>query len=152
MADLTTAVEQMLVSGRVPDERLVAATNQLVVTGDEIVGFLASGDSEAALVVSQSRLDSEFQELTGVLVSVRDELSEQVSSSDALLGRIGNFARFLVAFLIPAAVILVYRELMKRQQRQSELESRLNAERQLNAAREEFVANASHELRTPLTS
>jgi two-component system OmpR family sensor kinase len=41
---------------------------------------------------------------------------------------------------------------MKRQQRQAELESRLNAERQLNVAREEFVANASHELRTPLTS
>jgi signal transduction histidine kinase len=152
MEDLTTAMEQMLASQRVSDERLVAATDQLVGTGNEIVGLLASGDSEAALAVSQSRLDAEFQELTGVLVSVRDELSEQVSSSDALLGRIGNFARFMVAFLIPAAVILVYRELMKRQQRQAELETRLNAERQLNVAREEFVANASHELRTPLTS
>ena len=149
MEDLSTAVEQLLSSGKVSDERLVAATDALAVTNAEIVGLLVSGDSDGAQLVSESRLDPEFRELTAVLVSVRDALSEEVSSSDALLGRIGNFARYLVAFLIPAAVILVYRELMKRQARQAELETRLNAERQLNAAREEFVANASHELRTP---
>ena len=152
MEDLTTAVQELLDSGKLSDQRLLEATNQLAATNNEIVGHLVAGDSEAALLVSQTRLDPEFQELTSVLVDVRDELSDQVSASDALLGRIGNFARFLVAFLIPAAVILVYRELMKRQQRQADLESRLNAERQLNVAREEFVANASHELRTPLTS
>lgn len=152
MEDLSTAVSQLLASGKVDGEPLVGATERLAVTSSEIVSLLVAGDSAGAQGVSDARLDVEFQELTSVLVEVRDALSEEVSSSDALLGRIGNFARFLVAFLIPAAVILVYRELMKRQQRQAELESRLNAERQLNAAREEFVANASHELRTPLTS
>jgi signal transduction histidine kinase len=38
-----------------------------------------------------------------------------------------------------------------RRQKERELEHRLDAERQLARAREEFVANASHELRTPLT-
>ncbi len=152
MSDLTTAVEQLVASGKVPDQRLVDATNRLAATGNEIVEYIVAGDSQQAQLVSETRLDSEFQELTSVLVDLRDTLSDQVSSSDALLGRIGNFARFLVAFLIPTAVIIVYRELMKRQQRQADLEARLNAERQLNAAREEFVANASHELRTPLTS
>ena len=86
------------------------------------------------------------------LVDLRDSLSKNVGASDALLGRIGNFARFLVAFLVPLAVIVIYRELTRRQRRQSDLETRLKAERELNAAREQFVSNASHELRTPLTS
>ena len=76
----------------------------------------------------------------------------RVAASDQLLGQVGNLARFFVAFLVPAAVILIYRELTKRQQRQSELETRLDAERKLNLAQEQFIANASHELRTPLTS
>ena len=152
LENLSMAVEQLLGSGAVSDDRLVGVTEDLLDSSGEIVGLLVAGDSVAAQGLSESRLDAEFEALTGVLVDVRDGLSEAVASSDALLGRIGNFARFLVAFLIPAAVILVYRELIKRQARQAELESRLNAERQLNAAREEFVANASHELRTPLTS
>ena len=82
---------------------------------------------------------------------VRDGLAVAVARSDAFLGRIGNVARFLVAFLVPAAVIFVYRELLVRQQRQRELEARLESERQLSRSREEFIANASHELRTPLT-
>ena len=74
-----------------------------------------------------------------------------VAESDVFLGLVGNVARFLVAFLVPAAVIFIYRELLVRQQRQRELEGRLESEKQLGRAREEFIANASHELRTPLT-
>ena len=85
------------------------------------------------------------------LESVRDELVVAVATSDAFLGRIGNITRFLVAFLVPAAVIFIYRELLVRQQRQMDLEGRLESEQQLSRAREEFIANVSHELRTPLT-
>ncbi|MDH3605687.1 MAG: HAMP domain-containing histidine kinase [Acidimicrobiia bacterium] len=152
LADLTTAVEELVTSGKGADTTLIVAAERLIDTSGDIIANLVAGDSIAAQTASGTRLDADFRGLTGVLVEVRDVLAEDVSASDALLGRIGNFARFLVAFLIPAAVILVYRELMKRQQRQAELENRLEAERQLNTAREEFVANASHELRTPLTS
>lgn len=151
LADLTTALNQLVESGKGSDGLIDAATALMATSGD-IIAALVDGDSVMAQVVSSTRLENDYQQLTDELVEVRDDLSEEVAASDVLLGRIGNFARFLVAFLIPVAVILVYRELMKRQQRQAELESRLEAERQLNAAREEFVANASHELRTPLTS
>lgn len=93
-----------------------------------------------------------FNTLRDELVELRQSLLNNVETSDKVLGQIGNIARFLVAFLIPAAVILIYRELVRRQQRQSDLETRLDAERQINSAREQFIANASHELRTPLTS
>jgi signal transduction histidine kinase len=99
-----------------------------------------------------SQLPEHFNNMRNEIVTLRDNLSSNVAASDRLLGQIGNIARFLVGFLVPVAVILIYRELMRRQQRQSELETRLEAERQINAAREQFIANASHELRTPLTS
>lgn len=100
----------------------------------------------------QEPLGVAFDALVAEIVLVRNGLSARVASSDQLLGQIGNLARFFVAFLVPASVILIYRELTKRQQRQNELETRLEAERQLNVAQEQFIANASHELRTPLTS
>ncbi|MGB7859905.1 MAG: histidine kinase dimerization/phospho-acceptor domain-containing protein, partial [Acidimicrobiia bacterium] len=106
---------------------------------------------EASSLVSDD-LGPQFNRLVAALVVVRDELRASVRTSDALLSQIGNIARFLVAFLLPAAVIFIYRDLLRRQARQTELESRLEAARQIAEAREEFIANASHELRTPLTS
>ncbi|MFQ5967889.1 MAG: sensor histidine kinase [Acidimicrobiia bacterium] len=120
-------------------------------TAMQIVELLKEDDPDSAQRLSNETLDGEFRALVGELERVRDELAASVAASDALLGRIGNIARFLVAFLIPAAVIFIYRELLRRQQRQVELESRLESERELSRAREEFIANASHELRTPLT-
>ena len=143
---------ELELAGALSGTDLLVSGLGLIEQSREILGLLVSNDFVGAQGVSEAELDVAFQELAQDLVGLRDSLSEGVTSSDALLGRIGNLARFFVAFLVPVAVIVTYRELMKRQQRQADLESRLNAERQLNAAREEFVANASHELRTPLTS
>lgn len=120
-------------------------------TGLEIIGLLESNDSRTAQEMANSRFDSDFRSMTEVLVGMRNELRAEIKSSDEFLGRMSSITRFLVAFLIPGAVILIYRELMRRQQRQAELETRLQAERDIGHAREEFIANASHELRTPLT-
>jgi signal transduction histidine kinase len=82
----------------------------------------------------------------------RDFQASQVDAADDMMGRVGDLARFLVAFIVPASAVIVYRELTRRQHRQKELEVRLETEQELGKARDEFVANASHELRTPLTS
>jgi signal transduction histidine kinase len=145
MARLSTA-------GFVEDEELQALASGFQSTGTAMVTLLASNDPLAAQQLMESSFGTAFEKVTGRLVGIRDHLRQTVAASDIALGRIGNIARFLVAFLIPAIVIFVYRELLKRQQRQIELENRLENERQLGAARETFIANASHELRTPLTS
>jgi len=93
-----------------------------------------------------------FQTLRIEISRERSLLSSAVEASDDFLGWLEVLARFLVAFLVPTAVIVIYREFMRRQQRQGELEGRLETERALGKAREDFIANASHELRTPLTS
>jgi signal transduction histidine kinase len=120
-------------------------------SAEVIIALLEEGDSATAQGVATGELDGEFRGMTAVLVGIRNDLRAQIKSSDDFLGTMGTVTRFLVAFLIPASVILIYRELMRRQQRQAELETRLQAERDIGHAREEFIANASHELRTPLT-
>lgn len=134
-----------------PNAALLRAHSEFTSTGDEILDLLAQRDEATALAVMRSDLAPQFDVLSSSLTGIRDDLAARVESSDQLLGRMGTIARFLVAFLIPAAVMFVYRELLRRQQRQAELERRLEAERNLSRAREEFIANASHELRTPLT-
>ena len=118
---------------------------------EQIIFLLENNDSRGAQDVANSQLDIEFKGMNAVLEGIRNDLRSEIKSSDEFLGTMGLVTRFLVAFLIPAAVILIYRELMRRQQRQAELETRLQAERDIGHAREEFIANASHELRTPLT-
>jgi len=121
-------------------------------SADQVLALAEEGENEEAQSVLSGEMSQAFDELVDELVTIRDELAASVESSDLLLSQIGNLARFLVAFLLPAAVIFIYRDLLRRQARQSELEGRLESERQISAAREEFIANASHELRTPLTS
>jgi len=150
--DFENGMAQLEAAGSLDGTKLRESGRELIDESRQILSLLVTNDFVGAQGVSEAKLDSSFRQLADDLVNLRDVLSEGVASSDALLGQIGNLARFLVAFLVPVAVIVIYRELMRRQQRQADLETRLNAERQLNAAREEFVANASHELRTPLTS
>ena len=128
-----------------------AAADSFDATVTSIHALVLAGDSSLAQAEA-TLLDDQFRELTGAIVVERDYQASQVATANQTMGRVGDLVRFLVAFLVPTAVILLYRELSQRQARQSELEVRLESEQELGKARDEFVANASHELRTPLTS
>jgi len=119
---------------------------------DRTRSALVVGDHDLAETSNRTLVEPAHAKLVDELVFLRDRLRQSVDSSDELLGLVGTIAGFLVAVLIPTAVILVYRALMRRQARQALLENRLEAEQTVSRAREEFIANASHELRTPLTS
>ncbi len=141
-----------LMAERMTIEHVVIRGGDFIASANEAIALIVAEEYQAASAVVGDQLGPEFNELVAGLVSIRDELAASVRSSDVLLSQIGNIARFLVAFLLPAAVIFIYRDLLRRQARQTELEGRLEAARQIAEAREEFIANASHELRTPLTS
>ncbi len=118
----------------------------------EILRLAEAGDAAGLRVALGESFDFDFRVLTDAVVVERDFQASQVAAADDTMGRVGDIARFLVAFVVPLSAIVVYRELTRRQHRQKELEVRLETEQELGKARDEFVANASHELRTPLTS
>lgn len=150
MADVSAGLSELGAIDGV--ETLVPLVRDFTEAVNDAANALSAGDYSAAQTFNEANLESAYAALVGGLVGIRDRLRESVDRSDQLLGLVGTIAGFLVAVLIPSAVILVYRALMRRQARQTFLENRLEAEQHLSRAREEFVANASHELRTPLTS
>ena len=150
LEDLRTGLARLDVAESIDATAGVEAGRVFADTSSEIVALAVAGDHRSAAALSVVQ-DEQFKVLLSQLESVRNGLAESVAESDIFLGRVGTLARFLVAFLVPAAVIFIYRELLLRQHRQTELEGRLESERRLGRAREEFIANASHELRTPLT-
>ncbi|MFZ0015262.1 MAG: ATP-binding protein, partial [Acidimicrobiia bacterium] len=150
LTDLEDGIDRLDTDGSASADHVIPTARAFAATTKELLTVIDERDVDVARTLSTDH-DEQFQELTGELEAVRDGLAESVASSDEFLGRVGTITRFLVAFLVPAAVIFIYRELLMRQHRQTELEGRLESERKLGRAREEFIANASHELRTPLT-
>ncbi len=131
---------------------VITSARQFTATTIEILSALEDGDVTLAQQIATDELDRAFRGFVGNLVVERDRQAEAVATANATMGQIADLARFLVAFLVPTSAIILYRELAHRQSRQKELEVRLDTEKELGKARDDFVANASHELRTPLTS
>jgi len=151
LEDFASALQSLTSEGAANSD-LVAVANDFVATGHETATALESDQIDAARELMSVTLADQFTRLVDGLVDRRESLADAVASADTRLGRMGDAAGFLVAFLLPVAVILTHRILARRHARRSALESRLEAERRVSIAREEFIASASHELRTPLTS
>lgn len=152
LTDLSSALEGLDHATDGLDSAILSSSTSFIATVEDILDAIESGDGLLAQDIATESLDQDFRALVGSVVLVRDFEASEVAASSALMGRIGDVARFLVAFLVPTGAILMYRELSRRQSRQKELEVRLETEQEIGKARDEFVANASHELRTPLTS
>ena len=114
-----------------------ADVNDLVRQGDHIA---ANDLRHAALDPAYLRLSSELMEAQG---EVEGLISENENSANVTAQAI----RLLVTLIIPAAALIAYWLIARRQLRDNriELETRLEAEHQM-------VAGVSHELRTPLTA
>ncbi len=125
---------------------------ELAADFDNILDLIEAGRVSQAQNLIVEILDPRYQAFTEQVALERDAQFEAVNDSEESSSRIADVALFLLALIVPIAIVFVYWEVVRRQQRQAELEIRLEAERQLSKARDDFIANASHELRTPLTS
>lgn len=151
LGDLETSIEELQQDGVAAGTELVETAAIFTAVTKRTLQLLEEKEWTAAQEFVNDELNFSFRAFVDEATAVRNTLAAEVEASDNMLGSVSTVARFLVAFLIPVAVILTYRELSRRQNHEVELERRLALERELATSRDEFIANASHELRTPLT-
>lgn len=125
----------------------------------------AHGDFERGLVALTSQPDQAsgseqkgaeavsdaYQELSGVLATIRDARSGDVFIAARDVGRVADAARFLAVVVVPLLVLLGVIRRIRQSSSRRVLEAQLQKERAISASKDEFIANISHELRTPLT-
>ena len=136
------------------DPDAVALIDGFVAASNQILDLLDAGNVNEALALNNGGAEKQYASLTIALESAQQAITEEIDNTEALAGLVSAITRFLVTLLIPVGTILIYRWLVHRQAVQSNLalQVKLEAERKLRKARDEFIANISHEIRTPLTS
>jgi signal transduction histidine kinase len=151
LSDRTDALSASVGSG---GAELAAVSRATLEAGGEIVALIEEGRVKQAGDLLAGDALGAFENLRDAASDRQQGAAEGIEATSDFLSRLGSLPAFLVAFLVPGAAILVYRRIAKGQLRVAEvqLDARLEAERQIVVAKDEFVASISHELRTPLTT
>ncbi|RPI24608.1 MAG: sensor histidine kinase, partial [Actinobacteria bacterium] len=141
-------------------EEVVAAAAPLtdeiaafVAAASDTVDAVAAGDARAADVTYRNEVEPDYERLSAELVAAQRRLADEIAATQRSAGTMGLLTQVMATLLIPAAAIVIYFVFMRRQYREASvrMEARLQAERELSQAKDDFIAGVSHELRTPLT-
>ncbi len=146
IAELVEASEQ--------DGEITRLAPAAVAAAGEVIELIRSGQIDAAGETLSGPAVESFEQLRDELSALRTTQEATLTSTRATANRLGDIVTFLVAFFLPLGAILAYRYAARRQLRAAEiqLDARLEAERDVVRAKDEFIGYISHELRTPLTS
>jgi signal transduction histidine kinase len=135
-------------------EQLGPSIDAWLSKADEVVAGAESDQPDAAAALLVNELVPRSKALAEDLVAERDGRAVAVDDAGRWVGTMAQIAGFLTALLLPLLAMATYRQSMKHQLdvAQAHLDARLDAERSVGRAKDQFIANISHELRTPLTS
>lgn len=136
------------------DPSIDEALSEFLATSDETLELAEAGRSSLAEASRLNDVEPAYATLDGLLEDKQTDLAIAISNSERAAGQISRVTFVLTAFLIPAVTMLVFWFVLRRRvrNRESEMYARLEAERDLNRAKDELIAGLSHELRTPLTT
>lgn len=135
-------------------ESVLIAVRGLQVAAADTIESIERGN-----LVEADRLHSEafalaYQDASAALIVQQNVFATAVLDADGVAARFESVTQVLITLLIPVGAVLVYRRVVKRQQRERRLvfEARLSAEKEYSKSKDEFFDGISHELRTPLTA
>lgn len=111
-------------------------------------------ESFRARPVDTAQIEVLYEELSVALDERIAGIEADIRRNDSAAGRTSAVLRLLVILVIPASAIFFHRRHTSHQLREAQLrmDAQLEAERELNRAKDQFIAGMSHEIRTPLTA
>ena len=116
---------------------------------------IALGDIERALAIDDERTDPSATRLNATLAAARSSYRVSGRHASLLASTVGWVAALVTAFgtgFLAWRIARAYRRTAKAEAQRELAEARYAHARDLEQAKDEFVATVSHELRTPLTS
>lgn len=130
-----------------------ALSNYVLVAG-KTVDIAEAGQAPEAESLRTTIAEREFGDLITALDARQSELTAVIEQSDEISGQISRITFVAIAFMIPAVAMVVFWFALRRRMsvREAEMAAQVEAERELNRAKDDLIAGLSHELRTPLTT
>ena len=128
--------------------------SHLTTDGRDVVAALDRDDTDAAIRILDDRFEPRYGAIASDLGAAQAEYAGRIESAESGAARIEAAMRWIVTLLIPGVAVVLYRAILRKRYRRSEIEfrARIRAEQRINAGKDEFIAAISHELRTPLTT
>jgi K+-sensing histidine kinase KdpD len=120
----------------------------------EVLESGASGEWQSAFLQFNDSFEPAYQSLKDEATGIQSEIIDRISQTEERAGLISGAIRFFIILLLPAVALFIYRRIVRGQMREQkrELRLQLEAERNVNKAKDQLIAGVSHQLRTPLTS